>query len=579
MFLKSFRVGSSCRGGANFLAGLIVSLVVFAVFSTAVLASPPVRVVVAENGHTEFHRLSCPDGPGIQGDCRILMKIYCPFEGGPCIENEDTFADDHATEVAALVLQGDPDVQVISAGGSMIEAVRWAVANQERFNIRVVNRTDGTSQASGACSEDPVFQAAYSAGIAVVHSVGNNGTNGITSPLKAVIPDACGTKVIAVGLLGHGVVIPTGDPSDPILCQDDFPKKTATSYDVISIHCLSNARPGLRGVDDPFVEVFADGNSIIPPYRLGSSFSAPRISALLATYFTQFPTASLQEGHDFVEELGRTFVVRSPLAGVFDTYRRINNTEPALQELTSLGHIPTQGYYFNPERPGWGLHLSTIGSDIYLIWFTYDNAGTPIWFTAQGTVGETGQMSAVIREERKLPGQPPTFENFGNIHIDVINPSSFNFEWDYEGRYQQTTGRERVQLLLGDGSGMGGQWFDPNDPGWGLSVEASQGTSGDEFLALYYYDAQGRPVWASGQPAVGGPSASMTLNAYEGFCQGCPFFPIVPTAVGTVQHDFAATPWGVFLNGTLSIDIEGPPPWPPENQPLILNLPVVNLFP
>jgi serine protease AprX len=70
---------------------------------------------------------------------------------------------------------------------SVIAAIDWAIANQRRFNIRVINASLG-APATQSYQDDPIDQAverAYRAGILVIASAGNFGRRPTAAPSTA----------------------------------------------------------------------------------------------------------------------------------------------------------------------------------------------------------------------------------------------------------------------------------------------------------------------------------------------------------------------------------------------------------
>ena len=530
-------------------------------------AQTPVRVLIAELQQPNLAQLGCPNGVGITNTCRVFKSIHCPINGGgACSENASAPIDDHATTVTKLaVYELDENVEAIVASGSPHHALAWANQHRYQYNIRVVVRTDGGNASD--CNRLQLFRNALNRGIAVVHSSGNHGHNGLKEPDKGVIGNSCGTGVIGVGFTGVGQRV-FKTRHGQVGCSEN-PPPDAVEINAIPIDCDSNARPGTHPEDGPYADFFTSGAAVPPSSGSGSSFAAPRIASIFANYFTQFPDHSVEQATQYVDR--STFTsdlrVRSNIVKVDDTYRHVTSTDQVNQALSQL---PVSGYYFNPARPGWGLHVSNVrDEEMYLIWYTYDSAGKPIWFTAYAQTGARQRIQPRIREESY---DPLSHELFGRLTIDFIDKTSFDFSWDFDGRYQLNTGSERVQLLLGDGSGLGGQWFNPADPGWGFSIEATNGTSGTEYLALYYFDPSGKPVWASGLVNNGGANVSqMSMSSYFGFCQGCPYFDVVPSPVGTLSHQL-----GGFQSGTVRININGSYPWRPNNGN---NVNVINLLP
>ena len=51
-----------------------------------------------------------------------------------------------------------------------------------------------------------------------------------------------------------------------------------------------------------------------------------------------------------------------------------------------------QGHWWDPNRSGHGFEIFNASDQVMVIWYTYDNAGKPVWYTAQGPragLGET----------------------------------------------------------------------------------------------------------------------------------------------------------------------------------------------
>ena len=49
-----------------------------------------------------------------------------------------------------------------------------------------------------------------------------------------------------------------------------------------------------------------------------------------------------------------------------------------------------QGNWWNPDRSGSGIEIFNSGDQTMALWYTYDGAGRPVWYTAQGATSTIG---------------------------------------------------------------------------------------------------------------------------------------------------------------------------------------------
>lgn len=93
-----------------------------------------------------------------------------------------------------------------------------------------------------------------------------------------------------------------------------------------------------------------------------------------------------------------------------------------------------------------------------------------------------------------------------------------------------------------------GHWWNPAEPGWGLSL--SRGPSGALFAAWFTYDAAGMPDWYTVEPGLPAFPASGAGGGYEG-----------PILRASVPRNFAGLDYSRFSQapiGTASIFLTSP---------------------
>lgn len=179
--------------------------------------------------------------------------------------------------------------------------------------------------------------------------------------------------------------------------------------------------------------------------------------------------------------------------------------------------LPVAGGWANPDRLGHGLDVQNAGDRLAVIWYTFREDGSPVWYLGLGTL-ERDLWQAELLEFRWQDGQAvPTA--VGEASLRFQDERHAVFAW----RLPASTGSEPMRPLdVGPSSRTQfptAAWFDPGEPGWGLSV-ARQG--GVDYAIAFLYDRQGRPVWLAG--AAGATPGRFAMFAYHGpsRCPGCP---------------------------------------------------------
>ncbi len=200
---------------------------------------------------------------------------------------------------------------------------------------------------------------------------------------------------------------------------------------------------------------------------------------------------------------------------------------------------PQPGHYYNPSRSGHGFILSPAGEDWVLIWYTYDDAGRPIWYYAQAprpSGGSRGALWIATLYRSVWDGGAARFQFAGVVQLAAVAPDRLVFLHVLDGRVgaepMQRLGDGRcVQRLGGQVLDVGGLWYSPSKPGYGYSIEFIGGT---EFYLAYAYDGDGLPRWLTAQQTEG--ATTLPLFQTRGSCPSCP--PTVATRqiVGTLER-------------------------------------------
>ncbi|WP_223788520.1 YncE family protein [Marinicella meishanensis] len=216
--------------------------------------------------------------------------------------------------------------------------------------------------------------------------------------------------------------------------------------------------------------------------------------------------------------------------GIDDPTEVFNGSDPTNASSTEIK--PLAGLWFNPARGGHGMDLQLSGDNLFIIWYTYNDDGTPTWYLAAAPYAVNWQAT-LNRFTWDSSNRIATAEAVGTASLDFSHAQQAEFSWDINGR----TGAEPFSYFQFAAPPTIAQhtssYFDPLDSGWGITV-ATQGHV--TATIIYYYDELGEPKWALGT----GPTDadSIEMFTYQGFCPDCEFIATSNQLVGAQQLTF-----------------------------------------
>ncbi len=204
---------------------------------------------------------------------------------------------------------------------------------------------------------------------------------------------------------------------------------------------------------------------------------------------------------------------------------------------------PNAGSWYNPDKSGRGLDVGIFNNRLQVIWFVYENDGTPIWYYSAGDlVGH--EYQALLYRTKQISDTEISFTEVGSFDITFTNERTATFNWQI-GDESDT---EQIQWLQysfePENDNFTGMWSRPDSPGWGVAVT----TIGPSTVLLpFIYDAQGDPRWVITGPASGQQMPlSFDVGTFfsETLCPGCAGEPNSQTTLsGTMMMDFGVNPY------------------------------------
>jgi hypothetical protein len=203
-----------------------------------------------------------------------------------------------------------------------------------------------------------------------------------------------------------------------------------------------------------------------------------------------------------------------------------------------------QGHWWNPARNGNGFEFFNVGDSAMIIWYTYEESGRPVWYTAQGSVAAIGIEQWPILRHRWVNGVKVPGVVVGSMRIALAGYESATLTWNIGGSSGSWPIEPfRPSTLTGiTDPDRTGSWFDSTNSGWGFSLTEQ----GDVFGGvLFTYDTAGEPTWAAGFGRVRGVA---DLHTFDGACPSCAYRSSVSSPVGRVTFDFSGDTRAVIHN-------------------------------
>ncbi len=195
---------------------------------------------------------------------------------------------------------------------------------------------------------------------------------------------------------------------------------------------------------------------------------------------------------------------------------------------------PKTGLWFNPQRSGHGIDVHIAGDRLFMIWYTYNDDGTPTWYLASGVYQENWQADLLTFSWDKTT-RTASSEVAGQVNLDFTDAKNALFSWNINGRegsepfsYLNVSNQPTTKQLTGS-------FYNPSDSGWGISVN----TKGDAIvMIMYYYDENGGPRWSLGNTS-NNETGQITLLSYTGFCPDCEFGQTTNQESGFINYNFS----------------------------------------
>lgn len=174
------------------------------------------------------------------------------------------------------------------------------------------------------------------------------------------------------------------------------------------------------------------------------------------------------------------------------------------QVAATFGVVPStsmSGLWWNQNESGWGMSLTQQGPVIFVAWYSYDDAGKPMWLVMSSCAitesycsGDIYRVAGgtALGQQWSGAGKLVSKVGTGKLSFSDSNNASFNFSLNGASGTKTITRQVFATGATPPATDYSALWWNPDESGWGVALTQQYGTI---FATLYTYDALGNPVW------------------------------------------------------------------------------------
>ena len=194
-----------------------------------------------------------------------------------------------------------------------------------------------------------------------------------------------------------------------------------------------------------------------------------------------------------------------------------------------------QGHWWNPARSGNGFEIFNAASQVAVVWYTFDQGGRPVWYTAQGDQSSLGTSAWPLMRHKWSGDRISQSTQVGSLKLRVLSQEAMAVDW----QVGTASGTWPIEPLMFSGVvnevDHSGSWYAPANGGWGVTVSEQGDVLGG---AVFTYDAAGEPTWVAGFQR--GDTRTVEYFSCTGACPSCPYTPTQTLSAGRLTFDFAS---------------------------------------
>jgi hypothetical protein len=188
-----------------------------------------------------------------------------------------------------------------------------------------------------------------------------------------------------------------------------------------------------------------------------------------------------------------------------------------------------------------GFEWNAGGSNGFVVWYSYDEAGVPTFYNAVNDVDDGDALWSADLLRTTSIGNRNNVDTVGEIQLTALGEESMIVAWRLNGAHgSERLGPDAPQTcpeVDGQTVSYTGHWYDPGSAEGGTTMIVTDFTQAQ---VRYYFDANGVGRWIITAPGEGGDELSEELDVLElrGFCPSCEATDITIETVGTYTRSF-----------------------------------------
>ncbi len=207
---------------------------------------------------------------------------------------------------------------------------------------------------------------------------------------------------------------------------------------------------------------------------------------------------------------------------------------PALAATVAERSPFAQGHWWNPARSGNGFEIFNAAGQVAVVWYTFEQNGRAVWYTAQGAEATLGSTAWPLMRHRWQGDRIAQSTQVGTLRLDVQHAEKMTASWQLAGQ----SGAWEIEPLVFSGVvnevDHSGSWFAPANGGWGVTVTEQGEVLGG---AVFTYDTAGEPTWVAGFQRG---SRTVQYFACTGSCPSCAYQATSTVNAGYLAFEFAS---------------------------------------